>query len=253
MSPREPLDPAARRRISLIGASVIGMAAAILLVGAAAASRPEAAELLPAALPMDAAIPAEAGQFRIHPGDLASAMSERRGGARARTLADFRRLRAYPGAPPAVPHELSAEEFREMTCNNCHAGGGYAPRFAAYAPVTPHPEYANCLQCHAANDAVAGGTRTTTASPFAPLDWRGAPWPTIDQRAMEGSPPRIPHDFNLRGNCLACHAGPGAAEEIRTTHPDRGNCRQCHVPTMYEVDEFTRPVAGSTGDTGGAR
>jgi nitrate reductase (cytochrome), electron transfer subunit len=253
MSPREPLSPAARRRIALIGVAVVGMASGILLLGAALGPEGEAAETASAVSLVDAAIPSEAGQFRLQPGDLASATGERRTGARLRTLVDFRRLRAFPGAPPRVPHALTPEEFRGMTCNNCHATGGYSPRLGAYAPVTPHPEYVNCLQCHAVDDALAGATRSVPASRFAPLEWRSARWPATDQRAMTGSPPKIPHDLDLRGNCLACHAGPGAAEEIRTTHPERGSCRQCHVPTTYDVDDFSRPVAASAGSSGGAR
>ena len=34
----------------------------------------------------------------------------------------------------------------------------------------------------------------------------------------------------MRENCAACHDGPGAREEIRTSHPERTRCRQCHVP-----------------------
>jgi predicted CXXCH cytochrome family protein len=34
----------------------------------------------------------------------------------------------------------------------------------------------------------------------------------------------------MRENCAACHVGPGAREEIITTHPERTRCRQCHVP-----------------------
>jgi cytochrome c-type protein NapB len=33
----------------------------------------------------------------------------------------------------------------------------------------------------------------------------------------------------MRENCAACHAGPAAREEIRTSHPERTRCRQCHV------------------------
>ena len=49
-------------------------------------------------------------------------------------------------------------------------------------------------------------------------------------RATPGAPPRIPHRVLMRENCVACHDGPGAREEVRTTHPERWRCRQCHVP-----------------------
>ena len=46
------------------------------------------------------------------------------------------------------------------------------------------------------------------------------------------APPVMPHRVFMRENCLGCHAGPGAREEIRTSHPERENCRQCHVPAV---------------------
>jgi len=55
--------------------------------------------------------------------------------------------------------------------------------------------------------------------------WKGS-------RATVGAPPRIPHALQMRGECLACHAGPGARVELRTTHPERVRCRQCHVPEV---------------------
>jgi nitrate reductase (cytochrome), electron transfer subunit len=215
---------------------------------------------------MDEPIPAEADVFRLRPGELATALSaEPRPGARLRTLVDFRALRAFPGAPPRIPHSITAEEFRSMTCNSCHEGGGYSQRFGAYVPVTPHPEYRNCLQCHAADagaveialPAGASAFRAVGAgatSSLAALDWKTADWPSIDQRAMAGSPPVIPHDLQLRGNCLACHAGPSAVAEIRTTHPERANCRQCHVPAYPNEDHgiFMRPVIEAVR-AGGAR
>ena len=44
------------------------------------------------------------------------------------------------------------------------------------------------------------------------------------------SPPTIPHTLQLRENCLACHGGAASRVEIRTSHPERPRCRQCHVP-----------------------
>ena len=54
------------------------------------------------------------------------------------------------------------------------------------------------------------------------------------------SPPAIPHDLQLRGNCLACHSGPAAVAQIRVAHPERADCRQCHVAAGPDVDGFTR-------------
>jgi nitrate reductase (cytochrome), electron transfer subunit len=256
-------NPAVRRRVLRIGAAVAMMAAAVVLLDWL---RARAADDAPpgATIALEDPIPAEAGVFRLRPGDLAlDPGAAPRSVARRRTLADFRELRAYPGAPPRIPHAVTAEEFRATTCNACHAAGGYSRRFGAYVPVTPHPEYRNCLQCHAADAGAVEVALPAGASAFrasgggvpalTALDWATTAWPRTGVRAMEGSPPAIPHDLQLRGNCLACHAGPSAVAEIRTTHPERANCRQCHVPAEaeHEEHEFTRPLRPSAG--GGAR
>ena len=178
----------------------------------------------------------------------------RRRTAHPRTLATFRSLRPFPGAPPRVPHGLTADEFRQTRCLTCHARGGYAMRFEAYAPVTPHPELADCLQCHLADDAVVGvsfpagdgdalcrqchapAARRASA---AANDWRGASWPAVTTGQRPGAPPVIPHDLQMRGNCVACHAGPGAVQEIRTTHAAWSSCFQCHV-TVSTAAAFSR-------------
>ncbi|HSA55149.1 MAG TPA: hypothetical protein VLE53_05560 [Gemmatimonadaceae bacterium] len=189
----------------------------------------------------------------------------RRSSAHPRTLATFRRLRAYPGAPPRVPHGLTGEEFRTNRCNTCHERGGYSLRFNAYAPMTPHPELGSCLQCHATDAGVVGlalpgadraavcrQCHLSGAVPRAPgvsglelLDWRTLPWPEIGTRALDGAPPPIPHDQHFRENCLACHFGSGAVAEIRTRHAARTNCRQCHVTADPEAGVYVRPAVAS--------
>ncbi len=47
-------------------------------------------------------------------------------------------VRAWPGAPPLVPHSV----WMRTDCMSCHGPYG---RFALR---TPHPERQNCLQCH---------------------------------------------------------------------------------------------------------
>jgi nitrate reductase (cytochrome), electron transfer subunit len=249
MTPRALLSRALGSRLVLIAAAVLVMAGGISVVELSRNGRTGGGAASDAVIRMDPPIPAEAEVFRLQPGDLAAAdNSARRAGVRSRTLNAFRSLRAYPGAPPRVPHSLAPDEFRGTTCNACHERGGFSARFNAYAPVTPHPEYRNCLQCHAVDDGLTGiangraasapdaRTERPTAADFTALAWRTTSWPSTNQRAMTGSPPAIPHTFDLRGNCLACHTGPGAVAEIRTTHPERANCRQCHVPATYDVD-----------------
>jgi cytochrome c-type protein NapB len=131
--------------------------------------------------------------------------------------------RAYDGAPPTIPHDAAIG-----ACATCHDADGTAIAGVGVAPASPHPvetmagAMQRCRQCHV---PVATGA-LLVASRFTGL--AQGPWP--GSRAMPGAPPTIPHTLLLRGECLSCHAGPGARAEVRTTHPERVRCRQCHVP-----------------------
>ena len=137
-------------------------------------------------------------------------------------------LRAYHGAPPVIPHDL-AETGRD-NCLSCH-GPGIQAADRVVAPVTPHPTWTNCEQCHVsrstdelfvANNLAALGepTRPVMASPFLP--------------------PYIPHRLdNYREEaCVTCHTGPGAPLANRPEHGDRANCRQCHIPMSPELSGY---------------
>lgn len=206
-------------------------------------------------------IATEAGVFQLEAADLAVApdYTEDRG-AHPRSLEIYRRLRAYPGAPPRIPHGLTEEEYRRGSCNTCHQRGGWVARFGTFAPVTPHPEYRSCLQCHMPRDELIGLPLPAPDAPlvcsqchidpdaeprlFVASDWEAAAWPATDIQAMEGSPHAIPHTIDGRSSCLACHAGPAAIAALRVDHPERTNCRQCHVSLVPEADGL------STGGTG---
>ena len=88
--------------------------------------------------------------------------------AHPRTLATYRSLRSYPGAPPRVPHGLTPNEFRTGGCTTCHERGGFSQRFGAYVPVTPHPEMGQCLQCHVPDAPRVGIALPTDAGPARP-------------------------------------------------------------------------------------
>ena len=207
-------------------------------------------------------IEAEAGVFRLRTSDLAIApdyVEDR--GAHPRYMEFYQGLRAYPGAPPRIPHGLTQEEFRTGSCNTCHERGGWVSRFGSFAPVTPHPEYRSCLQCHMPRDEVVGLSLPEPDAPFVcnqchvdpdadPIlfvatDWIAADWPSTNIQAMEGSPHAIPHSVASRNNCLACHAGPAAIAEIRVEHPERSNCRQCHA-SLVSGDHA--PIPEGIGD-----
>ncbi len=138
-----------------------------------------------------------------------------------RSLSSYYKNRAFNGAPPTIPHELLSEKgIGGKTCLQCHENGGYVNQFAAFAPVTPHPTFINCKQCHVPQK---------TKQFFVSSNWKRPDPVAINQSAMPGSPPVIPHELQLRENCLSCHAGPSAAKEIRIDHAERVNCRQCHA------------------------
>lgn len=139
-----------------------------------------------------------------------------------RSLKNYYNNRAFPGAPPNIPHPISDEmNLGGNSCLKCHQNGGYVSKFEAYAPVSPHPEMENCRQCH-----VVVNTETL----FKGNNFYKMPAPEAGtNNALIGSPPMIPHQIQLRENCLACHAGPAAPIEIKVSHPERSNCRQCHA------------------------
>ena len=149
-----------------------------------------------------------------------------------RTLNSYYRNRAYSGAPPIIPHiVLDEKSIGGKNCLQCHQNGGFVAQFNAYAPVTPHPELVNCKQCHVPVKAKSYFKESTFA--------RLSP-PEIGGQALPGSPPVIPHALQMRENCLACHGGSSAPKEIRVTHPERINCRQCHAAQPVLNIEWVR-------------
>ena len=131
--------------------------------------------------------------------------------------------RAYDGAPPTIPHESFG-----AACTGCHDVRGQAVSGVGFAPASPHDDTSKaggtlrCRQCH---------VFVTTDDLFVASEYEGIPQDlAAGDRATAGAPPRIPHRILMRENCVACHDGPGAREEARTTHPERTRCRQCHVP-----------------------
>jgi cytochrome c-type protein NapB len=138
-----------------------------------------------------------------------------------RTLSEYYSRRQYSGSPPYVPHKVEEPDGEEIACLTCHAKGGWTEELKRHTPVTPHPEQISCRQCH---------VRIVTDQPFAANNWESLPPPRLGRSHLPGAPPPIPHDLQMRGNCIACHVGPGTVVAIRVEHPSRGNCRQCHVP-----------------------
>lgn len=277
MTPRRPSAPSGFSRLDIARAVAV-MVVLVLFLGVGLERRDDGiAYPEPVSVDSDTEpIASEAGVFRTRETELAVAPGfAGKPQAHARSPEIYRRLRAYPGAPPRISHGLTEEEFHETSCNACHRRGGWVARFGTYAPVTPHPGYTACLQCHVPLDELVGRARPASEDalvcdqchidPDAPLatfveiDWRPAEWPETDRQAMEGSPHVIPHGVESRSNCLACHAGPATVVGLRTDHPERGNCRQCHVPAG-DADAVWPPVgeagtmdAADSGDRGSAQ
>lgn len=260
MSVHESRGPAVILGIIVIASAAMALAAVIVAIRRAPAV--ETSEPLVSAVPPveepGTPIAAEAGVFRTSPSMLAiEPATLRYRTAHPRTLRAFRFLRMYPGAPPRIPHGLSSEEFRTGVCGTCHERGGYSRRFSAYVPVTPHPEWGMCLQCHLGEDGAMGqipatadpnarcslchGTSGGPPRADASITWPSTVWTTLPSTGRDQSPPPIPHELQSRGNCLACHSGPAAVAEIRSPHPERINCRQCHVGLEPGADDFKRP------------
>lgn len=128
--------------------------------------------------------------------------------------------RSYEGAPPTIPHDLFA-----ISCTECHASRSVAIEGLKASPPLPHGAegaFANCKQCHAA---------TTTGWLFRANHFEPLPPPRGGTREHPGAPPTIPHRVFMREDCNACHGETGSRAEFRTSHPERSNCRQCHVRT----------------------
>lgn len=143
------------------------------------------------------------------------------GTSTARTLDEYYSRRQYPGAPPYVPHKVEEADLAPVDCLACHAKGGWTEELKRHTPITPHPEQTACRQCH---------IMQTDSKLFVDIDWMSVMTPRLGRSELPGAPPHIPHELQMRGNCIACHVGPGAVASIRVEHPSRGNCRQCHVP-----------------------
>lgn len=129
--------------------------------------------------------------------------------------------RAYDGTPPVVPHPIAQRSA--AACIACHANGKTIGE--RIAPPMSHAYLTNCTQCH----AEASGASPAPAAPFVDSDFAGVGSPGEGSRAWQGAPPTIPHRTFMRESCFACH-GPTGTSAIRTTHPWRTSCTQCHAP-----------------------
>lgn len=147
-------------------------------------------------------------------------------------LKDRAQRRAYDGAPPVVPHPITQDS--SAACLACHGQGlQVKDRFAS---KISHPTFGgSCTQCHVStqNAFSAAEAALWTALWTAPLTentFRGKEAPAAGARAWPGAPPTVPHSTLMRSDCMSCH-GPSGLFALRTPHPERQSCVQCHVPS----------------------
>jgi nitrate reductase cytochrome c-type subunit len=142
--------------------------------------------------------------------------------------------RAYDGAPPVIPHASFGAD-----CSACHDTQGIAVEGVGFAPASPHEgtntagNTLRCRQCHVFHTT----DDVFVESQFIALrqDLRAG------DRLNPIAPPTIPHRTLMRENCVACHSGAAAREDIRTSHPERTRCRQCHV-AVTTTERFDREL-----------
>lgn len=127
--------------------------------------------------------------------------------------------RAFDGAPPTIPHQVL--QMGPLDCVSCHATG--AKIGEVVAPKISHALYQSCTQCHVVmNDPLpAAKPVEKTENTFTGLVRWGK-----GGRAWPGAPPTIPHPTLMRSDCASCH---GTFGSLKTTHPWRQSCTQCHV------------------------
>ncbi len=131
-------------------------------------------------------------------------------------------LRAFYFAPPVVPHEVESRGSND--CLRCHLQVTKLED-GRVAMQTPHPQFSNCLQCHVPSKTPGREKEVLT-------DWEGLEEPKRGMRGFLVSPPTVPHRIYLRENCLSCHGPKNPNMRLRTSHPERSRCLQCHVPNV---------------------
>jgi len=125
------------------------------------------------------------------------------------------------GAPPSIPHAVRSD----YKCQHCHMINNN--------PGTSHLLRNNCQQCHVS-------IATNEKHQMLEMDWDqfAGFWEAGKIEAsepvkhltetFEGAPPAIPHSTVWASNCKDCHSS-DLRKGLATSHPDRGNCTQCHV------------------------
>ena len=124
-----------------------------------------------------------------------------------------------------IPHP---DDARTSDCLSCHGqnvtvGGVKAPRMS-------HEKMLACRQCHVARATAFFAGRAPGGPPPTENSFEGlASGP--GHRATPTAPPTVPHGTHMREACGTCH-GRWGQPGLRTSHPERVSCNQCHVPSL---------------------
>ena len=136
-------------------------------------------------------------------------------------------LRAFYTSPPVVPHKVESENSKD--CLECHLNVTKLED-GRIGPKTPHPQFTSCLQCHVPGQKMPNIQFIS--------QWKRLDEPKRGDRWFTTSPPTVPHRIKLRENCLSCHGPENPNMELRTPHPERTSCLQCHVPNYNNQFEI---------------
>ena len=134
--------------------------------------------------------------------------------------------RAYDGAPPIIPHP--AAQGSAAVCIACHSEARQIGD--VIAPAISHPTYTSCTQCHVSSQGLGSEWNTSEYDLHTGNRFTGDHQPRKGTQAYPDAPTTIPHTLHMRQNCNSCH-GPLGTSPIRTPHPERQSCTQCHVPS----------------------
>lgn len=135
------------------------------------------------------------------------------------------RQRAYDGAPPTIPHPIEQRGY--PSCLACHGEGMRV--FGKVAPPMSHPELGSCTQCHVVDEGPVPSEAPPAGGPPTDTLFVGAVASGLGERAWPDAPPTLPHRTHMRERCGSCHGV--LASGLRTSHPWRQSCTQCHAPS----------------------
>lgn len=147
---------------------------------------------------------------------------------------------AYDGAPPTIPHAV--DQSGAPACLACHEAGMRVEQKLASA--MGHQTFTNCLQCHTTRDAALPVSQLLVHSVSESSSFVGMTSAGPGSRAWLGAPPQMPHRSFMRERCVSCHGV--WADGLKSTHPYRQSCNQCHAPPSTS-DQMPRSTFAPLG------